>query len=211
MIMKRVFLIFLLLSVAAVMPSHAQSVSINQDLSFVYVAHDENTPLHLLIGRLEDIYNDAVNYPDQAAIFYLPNGAKPCVVCVNTGNDNRKAFGDLIDELQSKRAHDVNRYIDRTRIQDILAENDLTDDSGNPRYRSVEWNYYVNSTFWNLGYHEYVIASLFWDIGMEPLLKSGYMRVNIFYSEDDTIPFNKEYPFGDKALCRSMNFIPMPY
>lgn len=209
MIMKRVFLIFLLLSVAVT--SHAQSISINQDLSFVYVAHDENTPVQMLIGRLKDMYNDAVNYPDQVAIFYLPNGDYPVVVRVNTGNDNREAFGNLIDELQSKRAHDVNRYVDRTRILDILAENDLTDDSGNPRYRSVEWNYYVNSTFWNLGNHEYIIASLFWDIGMEPLLKSGYMRVNIFYSEDDTIPFNMEHPFGNKALCRSMNFIPMPY
>ncbi len=211
MIMKRAFLI--LLSLATILPSRAQIVSTNQDLSFVYVAHDENTPVQVLIGRLKDTYNDALNYPEErAAIFYLPNGEFPVVVRVNTANDNREAFGELINELQTKRSHDIDRYTDMTRIQSILEENDIVDDYGKPRFRSVEWLYYINSTFWNLGNHEYIIASLFWIFDMEQLIKSKYLRVNIFYSgEYDVIPFNKEQPFGDKALCRSMNFIPMPY
>lgn len=211
MIMKRIFLV--LLSLMAILPLRAQIVPANQDLSFVYVAHDENTPVQVLIGRLKDIYNDALNYPeDRAAIFYLPNGEYPVVVRVNTANDNREAFGELVYELQSKRSHDVDRHTDLTRIQSILEENDIVDTDGKPRFRSVEWIYYINSTFWNLGYHEYIIASLFWIVDMEPLIKSKYMHVNIFYSgEYDVVPFNKEQPFGDKALCRSMNFIPMPY
>ena len=117
--MKRIFLI--LLCVAAVLPSYAQIVPANQSLSFVYVAHDENTPVQVLIGRLKDIYNDALNYPeDYAAIFYLPNGEYPVVVRVNTANDNREAFVELVYELQSKRSHDVDRHTDLACIQSIL-------------------------------------------------------------------------------------------
>jgi len=209
--MRRILLV--LLSLAAIVPLRAQFVATNQDLSFVYVAHDENTSVNVLVGRLKDIYNDALNYPeDRAAIFYLPNGEFPIVVCVNTANDNREAFGELVDELQTKRSHDVDRHVDLTRIRSIFDENDIVDADGNPRFRSVDWTYYVNSTFWNLGNNEYIIASLFWIFDMERLIGSKYMRINIFYSgESDVLPVNNEQPFGDKAICRSMNFIPMPY
>lgn len=209
--MKRIYLILLFLS--SVMPLCAQESATNQDLSFIYVAHDENTPVQTLVSRLKDIYTDALNYPEErAAIFYLPNGAYPIVVQMNTGNDNRAAFGELIDELQSKRSHDVDRDTDLTRIQSIFAENDILNSDGTPRYHSVDWTYYVNSTFWNLGNHEYIIASLFWIMEMEPLIQSRYLKVNIFYGgENDVLPFNEDEPFGDKALCRSMIFIPMPY
>lgn len=210
--MRRILLV--LLSLAAIAPLRAQYVTTNQELSFVYVAHDENTSVNVLVGRLKDIYNDALNYPeDLAAIFYLPNGEFPIVVCVNTVNDNREAFGELVDELQTKRSHDVDRHVDLTRIQSIFDENDIVDADGNPRFRSVDWTYYVNSTFWNLGNNEYIIASLFWIFDMERLIGSKYMRINIFYSgESDVLPVNSEQPFGDKAICRSIkNFIPMPY
>lgn len=209
--MKRLFSILLILT--AYLPLQAQTDSRNRDLSFIYVAHDENTPVQVLINRLQDVYNDALNYPDErAAIFYLPNGGYPLVVCVNTGANNQSAFGELIDELQSKRSHDIDCQTDLERIQSIFADNDIIDADGTPKFRSVDWVYYVNSTFWNLGNHEYIIASLFWIMDMEQLIKSQYMRVYIYYSgENDIIPFNDELPFGDKALCRSMNFIPMPY
>ena len=205
--MKR--LLFVLLTLAAIVPLRAQE----KELSFIYIAHDENTPVNVLIHRLQDVYSDALNYPEeQAAIFYLPNGEYPIVVSVNTGRDNRAAFGDLVDELQSKRSHDIDRQTDLERIQSIFANNDLVNPDGSHRYKSVSWIYYINSTFWDLGNHEYIIASLFWIMDMEQLIKSNYMRVNILYSGDnDVLPYNEEQPFGDKALCRAMNFIPMPY
>lgn len=208
--MKRLFLVLLCLTALA--PLRAQVASSSQKLSFVYIAHDENTAVSVLTGRLKRLYENAVDLPEEnAVIFYLPNGESPITVRVNTANDNRNDFGSIIDELQSKRSHDVDRYTDLARIQEIFEENDIVDADGNPRFRSVEFLYYVNSTFWDMGNHEFIIASLFWIMDMEKYVKSNYMRVNIFYGKDDAVRFNENEPFGHKALCRSMRFIPMPY
>ncbi|MBQ5844469.1 MAG: hypothetical protein IIW52_06405 [Alistipes sp.] len=209
--MKRLFIILFGLMIA--LPSSMYAQTSNQELSFIYIAHDENTAVQTLINRLKEVYYDALNYPeDKAAIFYLPNGEFPVVVQVNTINDNKQDFGKLVDHLQTKRSHDVDRHTDLVTIQQIFNEVPIITEDGEPCFRFVDWNYYINSTFWNLGNNEYIIASLFWIFDMQPLIESMKLKVNLYYSSEyDVIPFNSESPFGDKALCRSMKFIPMPY
>ena len=74
---------------------HAQRSS-EQDFSFIYIAHDENTPVQYLIERLQMAYSDAINYPDEiAVVFYLPNGDAPLCVEVNTKSDNRADFDKI--------------------------------------------------------------------------------------------------------------------
>lgn len=183
-----------------------------RDLAFIYIAHDEYTAVQSLIQRLKSAYTDAINYPDsRAAIFYLANGENPIVVQVNTANDNQQDFDKIVDELQTKRSHNVEPVIDCEKIQEIFNDDDIIDNEGRALYRSVEWTYYVNSTFWALMYNESVIASLFFIMDMEDLIKSGYLRVNIMYGEEDALPYNESMPFGSKALCASVKFIPMPY
>lgn len=77
----------------------------------------------------------------------------------------------------------------------------------------MTWTYYVNSTFWSLQNNEYVIASLFFVMDMEPMIQSGYLKVNVLYSgEYDLLPYDKELPFGSKRLWpSSVPFMPMPY
>ena len=192
---------------------HAQRSS-EQDFSFIYIAHDENTPVQYLIERLQMAYSDAINYPDEiAVVFYLPNGDAPLCVEVNTKSDNRADFDKIVDELQTKRSHNIEPKTDRQRVQDIFNANDIIDDGGNPLYKSVTLTYYVNSTFWSLQNNEYVIASLFFVMDMEPMIQSGYLKVNVLYSgEYDLLPYDKELPFGSKRLWpSSVPFMPMPY
>ena len=112
-------------------------------------------------------------------IFYLANAENPIVVQVNTKNDNQQEFDRIVDELQTKRSHNVEPVVDCAKIQEIFNADDLIDDEGKGLYRSVEWTYYVNSTFWALMYNESVIASLFFIMDMEEMIESGYLRVNI--------------------------------
>lgn len=208
--MKRIclLLVSLLLGTA---PTLGQEKS-EQDLAFIYIAHDEYTAVQSLIERLKEAFADAINYPEsRAVIFYLANAENPIVVQVNTKNDNQQEFNRIVDELQTKRSHNVEPMVDRARIQEIFNADDLIDDEGKGLYRSAEWTYYVNSTFWALMYNESVIASLFFIMDMEEMIESGYLRVNIMHGADDTLPYNEESPFGSKALCASKKFLPMPY
>lgn len=184
-----------------------------QDLEFVYIAHDENTPVSTIIEHIQQLYYDAINYPEsRAVIFYMPNDAYPKYVAINTPNDNQSEFDMLIDELQTKRLHDVSPDVDIATITQIINETDIIDENGNPLYRSVRWNYYINSTFWLLQNNEYVIAALYWILDMKPLVESGYLKINILHSKNyDNVEFDYEEPFGPKNLCSSMKFLPMPF
>ena len=204
-------LIILLVGLFAAISAIAQDNK-GKDLTFIYISHDENTPTQTLISRLVAHYEDAKYYPDSyATIFYLTNGENPIIVRMNVEGANPQDFDKLIEDLQAKRSHDVAPETDREKIMEIFAEVDLLDDEGNPVFNSAQWSYYVNSTFWLLNNNEHVIASLFWIMDMEPMVKSGYLQVNILHGEIDPLPIDEKFPFGSKALCRNMPFIPMPY
>lgn len=207
----------MLLCLMAGWPSMAQTKydPSQQTLKFVYIAHDEHTPVQTLISRLKPLVEkDAVFMPEQIAmVLYLPNGENPTVIRINTGvNDNPEDFPMLIDELQNKLTHDAMPEIDRERIVEIFDEIPLLNENGSPRFMAIDWDYYVNSTFWLLNLNETVISSLYWIMDMEQLTKDNYLCVNIYYGEQtDKLPINEELPFGEKKLNASMQFLPMPY
>lgn len=208
--MKRIILLLLCLLVG--WPSMAQTKydPSQQTLKFIYIAHDENTPVQTLISRLKEwVEKDAVFMPEQLAmIIYLPNGEKPAVIRVNTGvNDNPQDFPSLIDELQSTVSHDAIPEVDREQIVQIFEDIPLLNEDGSPRFMAIDWDYYVNSTFWTLNLNETVIASLYWIMDMEELTKNNYLCVNIYYGEQtDKLPINEALPFGEKKLNASMPF-----
>lgn len=199
--------------IAALLSFLSLSAQSGKDLTFVYIAHDENTSTSALTDRLKTLYDDARNDPQgKAVIFYLPNGNYPITVRVNTPGDNQAEFSTIVEDIQKKRSHDVEREVDLRMIQNIFNETDIIDDNGGRKYNHVEWIYYVNSTFWELGNNENIISSLFWIMDMEKHIGDGYLGVYIYYCEEtDALPFDESLPFGNKALCRSVNFIPMPY
>lgn len=194
------------------MPVCAQNAS-EQELSFVYITHDENTDTQALVARLTEQFKDTINYPDmRAAIFYLTNGSQPIVVKVNLEGDNRKDFNEILYSLQNRRSHDVSPFDDLFRIVEIFNENDIITDDGRKIYRSVDWSYYINSSFWQLKNNENVIAKLFFVMDMDQLIQSNYMSLNFYYGErSDAIRYDVRSPFGSKNICRSIEFMPLPY
>lgn len=185
-----------------------------QELRFVYIAHDESTPTSRLCERLQMVYNDALELPESfAVIFYLANNNNPLIVKVNTPNDNPGDFPMLIDALQNSRFHNSDPAVDVERILEIFSEDniDIVKPNGEFSYRAVDWSYYVNKTFWSLGLNEAIIANLYWTLEMEKLVSSRYMFITIWHSKGENLGYNRQYPFGKKDICRTMHFQPLQY
>ena len=190
--------------------SCAAAVAQEKTLRFFYIAHDANTVTQKLIYELRANYEDAINRPDDiAAVFYLPNGDWPLVVRVNTNHSNPKDFGNIVRDLQEKRSHDVDITTDLKKIPEIF--NDIENVGGKQAFSNVEWNYYINSTFWELGYNETVIAALGWILEMPKSVSNGYLRLNFYVGENDILPVDTEHPFGERDLMNGIQFIAMPY
>ena len=184
----------------------------SKDLQFIYIAHDENTAVGSLLDRLTEAYNDARNYPEtRELILYLANDTDPVIVQVNTEYDNQGQFGQIVEELQTKISHTINPDVDRESIVNLFNENDMIDEAGNPRYYSVEWTYYVNSTFWSLGNNEDIISGLYFIMDMKPLIDSGNMKVYVMYGTNDRLQYDKNLPFGTKNLFSVSPLMPLPY
>lgn len=205
--MKRRILTALVFFVISVFGVSAQ----DKALRFVYIAHDENTVTQKLIYILKEYYIDVLNYPDfRSAVFYLANGSYPVIVRVNTVNENPKDFDIIVDELQSKRSHDVDVETDLERIPQIFNEIETTAD-GVPAFSSVEWDWYINSTFWSLGYNESVIAALSWIMEMPDFVEKGSLDLKFYSDEKDILPVDEAHPFGEKGLFGEISFIPLIY
>ncbi len=205
--MKRRILTALVFSVIFVFGAKAQ----DKALRFVYIAHDENTVTQKLIYILKEYYIDVLNYPEfRSAVFYLANGSYPVIVRVNTENENPKDFDIIIDELQSKRSHDIDVETDLERIPLIFDEIETTAD-GEPAFSSVEWDWYINSTFWSLGYNESVIAALSWIMEMPRYVEEGGLDLKFYSDERDFLPVDEACPFGEKGLFGGIDFIPLIY
>ena len=208
--MVRIVLIIISLLFTTMVRAQEES---KQELSFVYIAHDENTDTKALISRLKEKYANTINYPDiRACIFYLANGENPIFVKMNMPNDNHEDFENIVYSLQTKRSHDISPEVDVEKIVELFNENDIIDADGKQVYRYIEWDYYINSSFWHLQNNEHIIAKLFFVMDMDKLISSQYMALNFYYSDEtDNIPYDNVLPFGSKALCRSIEFVPMPY
>ncbi len=203
-----IIFIFLLLGMSHILAQQ----NTHKELHFVYIAHDENTPVQTLVKRVKDTYQDALYYPDvRTVIFYFANEESPIVVKINTEDDNHADFPLIINEIQTKRSHNISPATDRKKIQEIFNDCDIIDEDGNKLYKTVRWTYYVNSTFWSLNCNESIIAALYFIMDMKTLSEDNYLRITILHGEEDPLPINKEYPFGYKNLCAGLNLLPMPY
>ena len=211
--MKR-FLLILAFAIFMVLRVDAQEYSkADQVFKFVYITFDEKTETQKLIDRLTELYNYAMDYPENyAVVFYMPNGEDPIVVKINVVGDNYKDFDKIIAMIQRQPSNIVMADYDVEHIHSLFEENDIIDMNGRRIYKSVDWVYYVNSSFWMMRNNENVIARLFFTMDMAQMIALKYMTVNIFCSKGKQgIQFNQNKPFGDKELCRAVKLVPLPF
>lgn len=167
------------------------------DFTFYYVSHDRQTNVQTLSRELQKAFDDLKEYGN-AGIFYLANGIDPVMVRVNMPDENEKDFPHLIGELQEKLAHSVSADFDVDNILSIFEKSDFVDEHGDLLYNSVNWNFYVTSTFWSMGYNESIIGALFWTMDMRELRANKEFYLNVLRSSDDNISYYDQRPIGIK-------------
>lgn len=201
--MKKILLIlsFAMMSIAGM----AQS----QSFEFYYIAHDRTTPVADLCRRLEQVYDMARSYEDMAVVFYLPNFDEPKIVKVNLPGDNHEEFKGIISELRLKPAHEIFVEEDYQNILNIVNEHDFLTPSGEAAYSSVMFCWYVNPDFWQFKYNERLIASLYFALELDK--HEGYVTTQVWHADNDGLVVDPELPFGNKNLCRKMNFMLQQY
>lgn len=198
-------LIYVILGFIAYVSASAQT----QSLEFHYIAHDRTTPVARLCEMLEQVYDDAVISNSRAVVFYMPNYDKPIIVKVNLPGDNRNDFNLIIKELRLKPEHDAYADIDYANLLDLCNRYDFVNDSGNPEYYSVVFNWYVNPSFWKYRYNEALIASLCFDLELN--MYPDYVKTRVLHAEDDGLVIDSEYPFGTMNLSRGASVKFMQY
>ena len=206
--MKR-FVVILVAVVAFVLPLGAQNTK-NKTLNFIYISHTPKTQADKLIDRLRSEFDRARSMKNPT-VFYLTNGTTPIVVQMNTANDNRKEFDNIVYRLQTVRSHSVNAQTDVNKIIDLFTELNIVDENGAPQYKKVEWTYYIDSSYWLSNNHESVIARLYWVLDMQSLEASNYLRVSIYRGKNDQVKVNEKAPFGTKNLCKGLKFKLLQY
>jgi hypothetical protein len=71
----------------------------------------------------------------------------------------------------------------------------------------------VTPTFWELGYNEQLIASVYFVLGMDaPWAKDNhYFDMSVYHCDSDGLEVDASRPFGDKNLCYNFDFQLLSY
>jgi hypothetical protein len=142
----------------------------------------------VLQRELYDLYYNIQNGQEDPSVFYLSNGvsykeAGKTLRIQGQGNENRRDTitsgemivikmyvpGDNRTEFQSvflgqiatSDSHEVNSTVDLDNILNILKDADFLDDNNQIRYKTVNFEFYVNPQFWENKLHEKLIAALY--------------------------------------------------
>ncbi len=178
-------------------------------LEFFYIAHDYSTRVEAVCNMLEEKYEAALEFDDICLIFYLADGELPKVFRMNVPGDNRNTYEDFIGELRSKNSHDYSAvYVDLPNIVDIFNEVDFINNQGTLNYASVNINWYVNSTFWDLRYNESLIASSYFILDMAKY--RDLVMFDIWNTGNGPINVDRNKPFGNKNLTGNYPFHILP-
>lgn len=170
-----------------------------KDYRFVYIAHDQSTPTNKLVNRLKEYYENAIEYQD-VLIIYLSNANQPIIVRVNTEVDaNPDDFENiLMGELQNYISHEVLAGQDAHKIVEVISQNDFIDINNTKKYNDVNFEFFVGSEFWQLGYNESLLAAVYW--GLE-LNKLNDITLNVYHDKNDVQDvYSSKTPFGIKNL-----------
>lgn len=188
---------------------HAQEYDKSeQTLEFYYIAHDRTTPVGKVCDFILDRYKEATYYKDLAMIFYLANGDNPYIVRMNMEGDNRKDFDNIINALQQHMSHEISPNDDRYFITELFNETDFMENNGKLRYKTFQWVSFVTPIFWQMGYNEDILASLYFILDMNKLSTDNF-TMDIYYDNDGNFRYNSSKPFGDKKLCNRSNIMPL--
>lgn len=193
-------------------------------LRFVYIAHDVDTPIELMVQKIEGYYEDLEDEADdeesvQQTVIYLSSGSNPIVADMKSGQRDEENFNRVISELYERNFHDVDTEVDMNRVIELLSENDFLSSAGNLDMSQLKFEFYVTPTFWSMRQNESFIASLFYALGIDKYYDTNspdYSRsvsFKIFFPSIEDLRKcigNEGKPFGNKNVNNINNLLSAP-
>lgn len=185
--MRKVIIIWLLTLILGSGVAQSQEV-----INFYYIALDETTPKAALVEQLREYRDDAVRL-HSATIFYLASQNDPIVIEVNTPNDNSSSFDEFIKNIYSHDYMLIAPTYDVENIVSIISSFDY--ERNGELICEMNMKFYVGIDFWNRGYNESLLASLYFILDLHRYLLNG-LTFDVFSHEAEEI--NEKYNAGTK-------------
>lgn len=164
-----------------------------KDCYFVYIAHDQDSPVSQLTERIKEMGKDARRH-HHPTIFYLANDESPLIVCYNIKVPGATTEEELLAQIADKLYHPVNASFDFDYICNYF-KNLVLGTRDSRTFESINWNFFTTESFWKLGYNESLIASLFWKFSIKNF-QDKQLNFDVYYSSDKGFHPDEEIPFG---------------
>ena len=183
---------------------------------FVYIDHEDRTPVATLHERLEDLHNDALE-SGNFLIVYLADEDQPIVSFTNLidpvpngQRSSEEAFNNIVRQMY-RTSHEVWASADLDSLKWLLGTDGvfpLFDEHGaEPKlnFKSVVLDFYVGSQFWNLRYNEDLLSQLFVSLKMgerlnTPTFPLTKLSFNVLKPRGVELLYQPGMPFGRKNL-----------
>ena len=195
--------VLIVLTCSFLTPCFAAGDPKSQELRFVYITNTIDTPTSSLAKHLKQVYKDGMNY-GYPTIFYLSNMSGSVVATVGLGHDDSKAFGEILSILQTSTYNNIDAYQDLENIEEIFNAVDFLNEDGSVKYQSMVWDFFINQSFWDLGYNDKIIAGLCYILDMDNL-PDGYFRMRIQYSGAGDLTYDIRKPLGTRLDCSKIS------
>lgn len=172
-----------------------------QNITFVYVAHDETVPTDRLVNELEDTFNSSDE--DNQSIMYLAFGDNSKVIM--SSESTKEDVDDFFNEFYNYDFHSVSPKYDLHRFIEIVGDQDLLGKS----YDTTTFLYYLSKSFFRSGYFEEVVAKGIFCLELDAL-EHGRARVIIKTPEEDGKADSTMFP-DSKGLLSGITIRYMTY
>lgn len=173
--------------------------SFSKNLHFIYIDHEETTPVSNLISVLEDLRVKNTE-TDNGLIIYLSNEYSPKIFCQNIEGLNPSfseldAYREIVGELQVSISNSVSPYVDTNTILDVLTLCGFQRQDSESKFESVTMDFYVGPDLWKLGYNQTLIARLYFALEIGSLDRNS-IQFNIKVPKGMKKPYDDSQAFG---------------
>lgn len=181
----------------------------DKTMCFVYIAESDLTDNAAVANYLDLRYRKALSDKNFLLVIYLASEDNPLVVEINTPDDNRGDYPELLAEVKSVHINKVYPDSDLQRLVALFEKLEMFSQSYDIMYDSVDWHFHVTSDFWKQGYNESLISSLCFVMGVDHFENTNF-RLRCYFSRYDDFEYDEAYPFGKKNYC-NLEFRPYYY
>lgn len=154
-----------------------------KNLHFIYIDHEETTPIESLREKLKMIRTNNTASND-ALIVYLSNENSPKIYCQNldgfdTDITSPEAFDKIITDITESISSSINVSVDVNLILDLLSTCGFAKSPEDLGFDNITMDFYVGPELWQLGYNKSFVARLYFALEI-PKLDQAKVKFNIF-------------------------------